>query len=140
MNTPKILTITPLFMVTLCFTIKNAGATITGLTCWDSSRQCCEITGTECNESQCKSTLVVTCSGGTGPVVGPVDPVLCVKTCPAGEYGDICNDEECKPCPTPGTSAALSNKTITNCYIPAGTAFTDSTGTYEYTSKCYYTK
>ncbi len=37
---------------------------------------------------------------------------------------------------TTGTNAAA----ITDCYIPTGQNFTDTTGTFSYTSKCSYTR
>lgn len=41
-------------------------------------------------------------------------------------------------CPVPGTSVAGATA-ITNCYIPKGASFSDSTGSGIYTDDCYYT-
>ena len=77
-----------------------------------------------------------TCSCGT-----------CVETpsyrCAAGYYGSSSNGTSgCTRCPSSGgvygTSAAGSTA-ITSCYIPSGTSMTDDTGTYQFTSSCYYT-
>ena len=59
--------------------------------------------------------------------------------CVAGAYGNpsASNKTACAPCPSPGTSAAGSTSQ-SDCYIPAGTTGSDSTGTYKYTSNCYY--
>lgn len=56
--------------------------------------------------------------------------------CPAGQYGDGTN---CTACPSPGTSASGATN-ITDCYVSSGVNMTDSTGTYQFTSKCSYTK
>ena len=59
--------------------------------------------------------------------------------CVAGAYGNpsLSNKTACAPCPSPGTSAAGSTSQ-SDCYIPAGTTGSDSTGTYKYTANCYY--
>ena len=59
--------------------------------------------------------------------------------CVAGAYGNpsASNETACAPCPSPGTSAAGSTSQ-SDCYIPAGTTGSDSTGTYKYTANCYY--
>ena len=68
---------------------------------------------------------------------------LCVRNknyrCVAGAYGNpsASNKTVCAPCPSPGTSATGSTSQ-SDCYIPAGTTSSDSTGTYKYTSNCYY--
>lgn len=66
----------------------------------------------------------------------------CDKTysyaCAAGYYGVTSNGTSgCTPCPNSGTSAQASTS-ITSCYLPSGTVGSDSTGTYVYTSNCYY--
>ncbi len=54
--------------------------------------------------------------------------------CAAGTYG---KRGLCTLCPEPGTSAAAST-VITDCYVPAGTGDTDTTGKWEYTADCHY--
>lgn len=54
--------------------------------------------------------------------------------CAAGTYG---KHGLCTLCPEPGTSAAAST-VITDCYVPAGTGDTDTTGKWEYTADCHY--
>lgn len=59
--------------------------------------------------------------------------------CAAGYYGTTTNGTSgCTKCPTPGTSTAGTNTSMTQCYIPAGTEMSDSSGTYIYTKNCYY--
>lgn len=63
--------------------------------------------------------------------------------CAAGYYGASTNGTSgCTRCPSSGgvygTSAAGSTA-ITSCYIPANSSMTDSTGTYTFTTNCYYT-
>ena len=55
-------------------------------------------------------------------------------SCNAGYYlsGGLC-----LTCPSGGTSAAGATS-ITSCYLPSGTTGSDSTGSYTYTSNCYY--
>lgn len=62
--------------------------------------------------------------------------------CAAGYYGNakgtsVYNLTGCNQCPSGGTSAAGAT-VITGCYLPSGTTGSDSTGTYTYTSNCYY--
>ncbi len=35
-------------------------------------------------------------------------------------------------------TSAAGAKSITSCYLPANTSFSDSSGTYQYSSNCYY--
>ncbi len=47
----------------------------------------------------------------------------------------------CTACPPSGIGkSSIGNTAITGCYIPANTALTDSSGSYTYTSDCYYSK
>lgn len=58
--------------------------------------------------------------------------------CAAGYYGSSTNGTPgCTACPSGGTSAAGSTAQ-TNCYIPSGQTGSDATGTYTYTSNCYW--
>lgn len=62
--------------------------------------------------------------------------------CAAGYYGDakgtsLTNLTGCVQCPSGGTSVAGST-VITSCYLPSWTTGSDSTGSYIYTSDCYY--
>lgn len=59
--------------------------------------------------------------------------------CAAGYYGSPTSSlSGCTECPSPGTSVAGSNTSKTDCYIPANTQLTDSSGTFTYTTNCYY--
>ncbi len=58
--------------------------------------------------------------------------------CAAGYYGTSSNGTSgCTKCTSPGTSTAGSTS-ITRCYVPSGTTGSDSTGTFTYTSNCYW--
>lgn len=58
--------------------------------------------------------------------------------CESGYYGTPLNASSgCTKCPSPGTSAQGATS-ITQCYIPANTSLSDTTGSYTYTSDCYY--
>lgn len=68
--------------------------------------------------------------------------VSCLSTvtfkCEAGYYGNPTRfDKTCTKCPSPGTSAEGSTSQ-SDCYIPAGTTGSDSSGTYKYVSDCHY--
>lgn len=68
--------------------------------------------------------------------------VRCRKTttykCEAGYYGNPrTSSGTCTKCPSPGTSAEGSTSQ-SDCYIPAGTTGSDSSGTYKYVSDCHY--
>ncbi len=59
--------------------------------------------------------------------------------CAAGYYGSSTNGTTgCTACPNGGTSVAGSNTSITSCYLPTGTKFSDTSGSGEYTENCYY--
>ena len=53
------------------------------------------------------------------------------KQCAVGTYGDGIT---CTTCPSPGTSSSGSTKQD-DCYVTGGS---DVTGTFKYTSNCYY--
>ena len=58
--------------------------------------------------------------------------------CAAGYYGTSSNGTSgCTRCPSNGSSTAGATA-ITSCYLPSGTTGSDSTGSYTYTSNCYY--
>lgn len=56
-----------------------------------------------------------------------------MTTLPFGQY------MQCDKCPESGTTAQTDSE-ITQCYIPKDTAIGDTSGTYTYTSNCFYTK
>ncbi|MBQ8293809.1 MAG: hypothetical protein IJX89_00265 [Alphaproteobacteria bacterium] len=72
-----------------------------------------------------------TCLGGNGSTF----------RCAQGYYK---NGASCPRCPisnnTYGTTLLLNATSITDCYLPSGTEFSDTTGTGTYTDKCYYTE
>lgn len=65
-----------------------------------------------------------TCAGGNGSTF----------RCNANYYK---SGAACQPCPNGGKSAAGATS-ITSCYLPSGTTFSDSTGSGTYTENCYY--
>ena len=52
------------------------------------------------------------------------------------------NGSKCERCPASGgvygTTASAGSTSITSCYLPSGTSFSDSTGSGTYTGNCYY--
>ncbi|HOY46982.1 MAG TPA: hypothetical protein PLZ05_00045 [Alphaproteobacteria bacterium] len=61
--------------------------------------------------------------------------VCTLSSCATGYYLD---GTVCTACITPGTSVNYNTGGITSCFIPAGTSFTDTTGTYTYNANCSY--
>lgn len=63
----------------------------------------------------------------------------CKYRCKQGYYG---TDKSCTRCPSSGgvygTTADAGATAITECYIPSGTAFSDTSGSGTYTGDCYY--
>lgn len=63
----------------------------------------------------------------------------CEYQCNKGYWG---SGTSCAQCPSSGgvygTTADAGATAITECYIPAGTVFSDSTGSGTYTEDCYY--
>lgn len=58
--------------------------------------------------------------------------------CTAGYYGrPNASAPHCAPCPAPGTSGTGASS-INECYIPSGTTGSNASGTFTYTSNCYY--
>lgn len=61
--------------------------------------------------------------------------------CQPGYYysGGTGSSYACDKCPSPGTSWGNEETgDITSCYIPSGTAFSDTTGSGTYKGACYY--
>lgn len=65
--------------------------------------------------------------------------------CSTDTYKDTVGAETCTPCPylddvqghTSGTAAA-NHDSITDCFVLSGTGFSDISGSYSFTSNCYY--
>ncbi|MBN1324651.1 MAG: hypothetical protein JW974_00285 [Alphaproteobacteria bacterium] len=73
----------------------------------------------------------------SGPASAEVTLGVCtLVSCATGYYK---NSTVCTACPTPGTSADHNTGAITTCYITANDPLSDTTGTYVYTTNCYYT-
>lgn len=67
------------------------------------------------------------------------------EVCPTDTYKDTTGSGGCTPCPylddvqghTSGTSAT-NHDSVTDCFVLSGTSFSDITGSYLFTSNCYY--
>ena len=67
-----------------------------------------------------------------------------IYRCATSYYGNP-ESGSCSKCISPGTTVTYNepytvSTTITSCYIPSGTSFSDTTGNGIYTANCYYTK
>lgn len=94
-----------------------------------------------CDSTHTKTAHTVTldglCSGTTVTYytcdLGGQGPITPIQTCPQGKYGD---GTTCTSCPSPGTTGKMGGKTKSDCYIPAGAAFSDTLGSGTYASNC----
>jgi len=122
---------------------------------------CCEpcktlpVVPTTCKPSNCSGQTVNeydTCiQTSTKGCVNDKCTTTTTTSCKAGYYGsspklgvglDLTKCSGCTKCPSSGGIAGDSvpgdNGTITKCFIPAGTAFSDASGSGTYTDNCYY--
>lgn len=61
------------------------------------------------------------------------------NACQKGTYKSSAGTAtSCTSCTSPGTTASTGSTSSSDCYIPSGTTGSDSTGTYKYTSNCYW--
>ena len=61
--------------------------------------------------------------------------------CKKNKYGSptsATDADACQDCPPNSETSSYGAKSITECYLPAGTEYTDTTGTYTYTENCYH--
>ena len=108
---------------------------------WEQSGQSLILSGESIGNGVIRITdkeTKVTCA--TSP--SGTNLVSCSSTftykCEAGYYGNpTAFNKTCTKCPSPGTSAEGSTSQ-SDCYIPAGTTGSDSSGTYKYVSDCHY--
>lgn len=64
----------------------------------------------------------------------------CENRCKQGYYGSSTACERCLASGgTYGTTSGPGASAITECYLPSGTSFSNSTGSGTYTDNCYYT-
>ena len=64
--------------------------------------------------------------------------------CQQGYYKAGTGTAACSRCPSPdgvvyGTTDSTGSTSKTDCFIPADTDISDTTGTYQFTGDCYYT-
>ena len=96
--------------------------------------------------SSCKTTDWA--AGNTGYQTRTVcNTSTCTTTteyrCAVGYYGSSTNGTSgCTKCPTSGgisgTTAAAGSTSITSCYLPSGSNFSETSGSGTYTGNCYY--
>lgn len=130
--------------------------------CQRYSATCCEpcnvgvvdpIDPIVCDPTTCNSKTVTDMGGGCDRVAskGCVNNVCTfdiTARCQKGYYGTAklnnlqTSCSGCTACPSSGgvagTTSGPGATAITECYIPAGTKSSDSTGSFEYTGNCYY--
>lgn len=109
----------------------------------------CDIDKVYATECVCSNGCrdVAWTAGNTGYEYG----VTCGSTCDAarkyrcakGYWGSSTNGTSgCNRCPSSGgvygTTAAAGSTSITSCYIPSGSSFSETAGRGTYTGNCYY--
>jgi len=122
------------------------GVTTVGTKCWTVG----SLEGTKCG---CATTFTYKCASGyygtatsaTSGCTKCPENATCAGgngstfSCAKGYYKD---GTSCARCPSSGgvygTTASTGATSITDCYLPSGTTFSDSTGSGTYTSNCYY--
>lgn len=124
-------------------------ATVLTLANVSVARAACNPTGTSCaacTTYRCNAGYYGTATSGSGGcTVCPAN-----ASCSGGNGSTfICNQgyyksgSACARCPASGgvygTTKSTGATSITACYIPSGTAFTDTGGSGSYTGDCYYT-
>lgn len=113
----------------------------------------CNVIPKVCDPTTCNSETVTDMGGGCDKVAskGCVNNVCTsdiTARCQKGYYGTAklnnlkTSCSGCTACPSSGgvagTTSGPGATAITECYIPAGTKSSDSTGSFEYTGNCYY--
>lgn len=106
-----------------------------------------------CDPTTCNSETITDMGGGCDKVAstGCVNNACTfdiTARCQKGYYGTAklnnlkTSCSGCTACPSSGgvagTTSGPGATAITECYIPAGTKSSDSTGSFEYTGNCYY--
>jgi len=111
-------------------------------TCYADSNNSCYQCGAALECVNCDSTNWASAGAGSESRINAVcdtNTGLCSKTteyrCIAGYYG---SGKSCSSCPNGGTSRLGDNSTISRCYLPDGTGFSDSTGSGVIDDDCYY--
>lgn len=131
--------------------------------CLEYGNHCCEpctiepgdITLPVCDESKCSGSTTTSLDGNCEEIEtkGCNDNVCSTSSslrCIKGYYGtpqlerfNFNKCTGCEPCPSSGdiagTTAGPGVTAITECYLPFGTAFSDSIGSGVYDGNCYYT-
>lgn len=106
-----------------------------------------------CDESLCNGETATDMGGGCDKLesracVNNLCKTTTTARCQKGYYGTATLNNlktscsGCTACPSSGgvagTTSGPGATAITECYIPAGTKSSDSTGSFEYTGNCYY--
>lgn len=130
-------------------TITQNGVTTTTSYCWTSYKR---VVVGETAKCDCAATETYTCASGyygkatsstTGCTKCPSNATCSGGTTFSCNKGYYKNGSLCSRCPASdgvyGTTSGTGATAITECYIPSGTSFTDSTGKWQYTTNCKYT-
>ncbi len=124
-------------------------------TCCDPcKKEVVPIDPTISDETTCSGSTIITLDGNCEKVdtKGCKNNACIKKTslrCVKGYYGtaeyeqlNLTKCTGCEPCPTSGgiagTTSGPGATAITECYLPSGTSFSDSTGSGIYVGDCYY--
>ncbi|MBQ3039318.1 MAG: hypothetical protein IJD41_02030 [Alphaproteobacteria bacterium] len=110
---------------------------IQGIACFPGNAECFDGSTTVKMCSEYTFSCVTIDIGPMESFDGYSDTFACIQ----GYYKDKMS---CNRCPSSGgvygTTKSSGATSITECYIPSGTDFSDSSGTWEYDQNCYYSK
>ncbi|MDW2958441.1 MAG: hypothetical protein R8M37_01355 [Alphaproteobacteria bacterium] len=91
---------------------------------------------------------VVTSGGGCTVKVASILECYATCSCLIEDYEYYCDQDYygtptngssgCTPCPEEGLTEYFAAESITECYLPANTNYTDATGTYIFTDDCFH--
>ena len=132
------------FQNALCCLLGDAsdypGKNCTEYICTESSTTTTYLFCESCPDGYLMSTQTKTVCGTSYTFQSCIKSLVVPTLCLIGQYND---NGTCKQCPSDaygnaGTTLTSGNNSISDCYIPSGSSFSDSTGSGTYTANCAY--
>ncbi len=116
--------------------------TVDGVECFANNPECCPPCGSGgsgptikvCTHRDCRNANLWTSLTNAVQTMCDRSTGDCLYRCQAGFYG---SDKNCTACPDDGTSA-VGSTAQTDCYMPSGASFADTSGRGTYTANCYW--
>ncbi|MDR1337553.1 MAG: hypothetical protein LBJ73_00815 [Rickettsiales bacterium] len=129
-----------------CNKNQQNGTKIDGYVCKNSYWETCDPNICECDQTYSTTGCTQPTNGASKRYQACSGTNECNTSCTksAGNCSITCNKgfylsgSICEPCSGGGTTSGTGATSVNSCYIPAGTAGSDSTGSFTYTSDCPY--